>query len=52
MEIYGDLKPKNYEYEIAQDIKEAKKLIEQGLEYMTGEYDDGGKLFRKLLLNT
>ena len=47
-EIYGDLKPENYICEIAQDTKEAKKLIEHGFEYVTGDYDDGGKLFRKV----
>jgi hypothetical protein len=35
-EIYGDLKPENYICEIAQDTKEAKKLIAQGFEYVTG----------------
>jgi hypothetical protein len=47
-EIYGDLKPENYICEIAQDTKEAKKLIAQGFEYVTGTYNDGGKLFRKV----
>jgi hypothetical protein len=28
------------------------RRIEQGFEYVTGEYDDGGKLFRKGPLNT
>ena len=27
--------------------KEAKKLIEQGFKFETGEYNDGGKLFFK-----
>ena len=51
-EIYADMKPENYVCEIVQDIKEAKKLSEQGFEYVTGEYNDGGKLFRKAPLNT
>jgi hypothetical protein len=33
--------------EIADTTEQAKKLIENGYEYVTGEYDDGGKLFRK-----
>jgi integrase len=32
---------------IANDTKDATTLIETGFEYITGEYDDGGKLFRK-----
>jgi integrase len=36
-----------YICKIAQDIEQAKPLIEAGFEYQTGEYNDGGKLFRK-----
>jgi integrase len=32
---------------VAQNVKEACELIEVGFEYVTGEYDDGGKIFRK-----
>jgi len=32
---------------IAKEAKEAKELIEVGFDYVTGEYDNGGKLFRK-----
>jgi len=41
---------KQVEYfcEIASKIQEAKKLLEQGFRYKTGEYIDGGKLFRKV----
>jgi integrase len=31
----------------AKNVEEAAKLIEVGFEYVTSEYDDGGKLFRK-----
>jgi integrase len=31
----------------AKNVEEAAKLVEVGFEYVTGEYDDGGKLFRK-----
>jgi len=27
--------------------KKAVKLVEVGFEYVTGDYDDGGKIFRK-----
>ena len=36
-----------YECKTAHDSKKAKRLIEKGYEYVTGEYKDGGKLFRK-----
>ena len=32
---------------IANNAKEAVELVKLGFEYVTGEYDDGGKLFRK-----
>jgi integrase len=32
---------------IAHNIQEAATLVEVGFEYVTGDYDDGGKLFRK-----
>jgi integrase len=32
---------------VANDTKDATALIETGFEYITGEYNDGGKLFRK-----
>lgn len=32
---------------IAHDVHEAAQLVEVGFEYVTGEYNDGGKLFRK-----
>ena len=36
---------------VAQNADEATELIEAGFEYVTGEYDDGGKLFRKQKLS-
>jgi integrase len=33
---------------VAQSVREACRLIEQGYKYQTGEYDDGGKIFAKL----
>ena len=32
---------------VAMNVKEATKLTELGFEYVTGEYSDGGKIFRK-----
>jgi hypothetical protein len=32
---------------IAHNAEDACKLIEVGFEYVTGQYDDGGKIFRK-----
>ena len=32
---------------IAHDVGEAATLTESGFEYVTGEYNDGGKIFRK-----
>ncbi|MGC9095178.1 MAG: tyrosine-type recombinase/integrase, partial [Candidatus Bathyarchaeia archaeon] len=36
-----------YISKVAKNVKEACALIEAGFEYVTGEYDDGGKIFRK-----
>jgi len=32
---------------VAMNVKEASELIELGFDYVTGEYNDGGKIFRK-----
>jgi hypothetical protein len=32
---------------VAHNVGEAIELIQAGFEYVTGEYNDGGKLFRK-----
>lgn len=32
---------------VSLNTQDACKLIEVGFEYITGEYDDGGKIFRK-----
>ena len=32
---------------VAMNVKEATQPIELGFEYVTGEYNDGGKIFRK-----
>jgi hypothetical protein len=33
------------------NVKEASELIELGFEYVTGEYNDGGKIFRRRSLS-
>jgi integrase len=37
----------NFICKIAKNVEDATELIEAGFEYVTGEYMDGGKLFRK-----
>jgi integrase len=32
---------------VATNVNEARVLVEQGFKYITGEYDDGGKIFAK-----
>jgi integrase len=44
-EIYGDMKPENYICETASNVKEAKKLVESGFEYVCEI--EGEQLFRK-----
>jgi integrase len=36
-----------YASAIATNVKEAQDLVNNGYEYVTGEYNDGGKIFRK-----
>jgi integrase len=36
-----------YVCKVAKNVDEASSLVEVGFEYVTGEYEDGGKLFRK-----
>ena len=45
-EIYSNLKPDGYICEVASTIEEAKKLIEQGFEYVCEI--EGEQLFRKV----
>lgn len=32
---------------VAKNVKDACALVDAGFEYVTGEYSDGGKIFRK-----
>ncbi|MCJ7762605.1 site-specific integrase [Candidatus Bathyarchaeota archaeon] len=53
--IYIDLEAKIFNFpsdegftsRIAHNVGEASALVEAGFEYVTGEYGDGGKIFRK-----
>jgi len=36
-----------YVSKVAKNIKESCALVDAGFEYVTGEYTDGGKIFRK-----
>lgn len=36
-----------FHVKVALNVEEAAELVEVGFKYVTGDYDDGGKLFRK-----
>jgi glutathione peroxidase-family protein len=42
-----DLPNDNFITRIAKDAQEACEFIQVGFDYVIGEYDDGGKIFRK-----
>jgi hypothetical protein len=45
--LFNDVQDE-YIVKVANDTKESCALIEVGFEYVTGEFNDGGKIFRKL----
>jgi hypothetical protein len=46
--IYGSLSNKDeFTVRVATNVEEACAFVEAGFEYVTGEYGDGGKIFRK-----
>jgi integrase/predicted RNA-binding Zn-ribbon protein involved in translation (DUF1610 family) len=45
--LFGNLSNDQFTTKVACNTEEACKLIEVGFEYVTGEYADGGKIFRK-----
>ena len=49
--IYTQLLPfkedDQFIYKVATSTKEACELIEDGFTFVTGEYSDGGKIFKK-----
>jgi hypothetical protein len=46
--VYGSCENEAYISRVALDTKQACELVDAGFEYVTGEYSDGGKIFRKL----
>lgn len=36
-----------FHVKLAKDVGEACGLVEAGFQYVTGQYEDGGKIFRK-----
>ena len=44
-ELFRD--QQEYISKVAHDVKEACELVDVGFEFVTGEYNDGGKIFRK-----
>jgi len=45
--LYGTSVNDEFTVKGATNIEEAYELAEVGFEYLTGEYNDGGKIFRK-----
>jgi integrase len=45
--LFQETTDDQYHVKVAKDTEESIKLIEVGFEYVTGEYMDGGKIFRK-----
>ena len=37
----------DYHVNVATNVKEACELVKSGFQYVTGEYGDGGKIFKK-----
>ena len=37
----------NFITRVAHNVQEACALVETGFEFITGDYNDGGKIFRK-----
>jgi len=45
--LYREQSTDEFHVKVAKNVDEAVKLIEVGFEYVTGDYNDGGKIFRK-----
>jgi len=45
--IYGSFSNDEFTVRVATNVEEACELVEVGFDYVTGEYHDGGKIFRK-----
>lgn len=42
-----ELQRTDYHVKIASNVKEACELVRAGFQYVTGDYNDGEKIFRK-----
>jgi len=42
-----NFKENDYHVKVARNVEEACELVKSGFQYVTGEYNDGGKIFRK-----
>jgi len=45
--IFKTLKDDEFTVRVAHNVKEACNLVEVGFKYVTGDSNDGGKIFRK-----
>jgi len=45
--VFGSTKNDEYHVKVAKTVEESCELVKVGFEYVTGEYKDGGKIFRK-----
>jgi hypothetical protein len=45
--LYGDSNTQDFHVRVAHDTEEATEYVKAGFDYITGEYHDGGKIFRK-----
>lgn len=46
-QLFQNLTENQFTTKVAHDAEEACKLVDVGFEFVTGEYNDGGKIFRK-----
>jgi len=42
-----NFKEDDYHIKVARNVEEACELVKSGFQYVTGEYKDGGKIFKK-----
>lgn len=45
--LFQNFNENQYTTKIAHNVEDACKLVDVGFEFITGEYSDGGKIFRK-----
>ena len=46
-QLFQNFNENQFTTKIAHNVEESCKLIDVGFEFVTGEYSDGGKIFRK-----